>query len=153
MCTIPANGRGCVLVSCTAASSFPGFCRVRSCVRTSVRAGMRGPRHPLHPGYKLNCTGRMLGSWSGGIPCRHVMPLDSSLLAQPSVNHPCLFLHFIPALALCCVLLLSRSHSKNASPRNVLPSLPRVPSPATSWSFSPHVLPDNPGLLLPAVLG
>ena len=36
MQTIPANGMGCVLASCTAAFSFPGLCHVLSHPKASV---------------------------------------------------------------------------------------------------------------------
>ena len=44
MQNIPANGMGCVLVSCTAAFWFPGLCHVLSHRKASLSAGMRGPR-------------------------------------------------------------------------------------------------------------
>lgn len=44
MQNIPANGMGCVLVSCTAAFSFPGLCHVLSHMKASVSAGMGVPR-------------------------------------------------------------------------------------------------------------
>ena len=44
MRTIPANGTGCVLASCTAAFSFPGLRHVLSQMKASVSAGRRGLR-------------------------------------------------------------------------------------------------------------
>ena len=44
MQTIPANGMGRVLVSCTAAFSLPGLCHVSSRMKASVSVGMRGLR-------------------------------------------------------------------------------------------------------------
>ena len=44
MQTIPGNGTGCVLVSCTAAFWFPGLCHVISHMKASVSVGMRGLR-------------------------------------------------------------------------------------------------------------
>ena len=44
MQTIPPNGMGCVLVSCTAAFSFPCLRHVLSHMKAALSAGMRRPR-------------------------------------------------------------------------------------------------------------
>lgn len=56
------------------------------------------------------------------------------MVLNPSYSQ-CSLLSLIPALALHCVVLISREWNKDVCPRKALPCLCMTPAPATSCSF------------------